>query len=160
VSPDNFTIQPGEQRNIAIWCTAEGLNDGQYTGVLRIASNDPDTPVYDVPLVFDVLVVDVAEEPDPELPTEFALQQNFPNPFNPQTEIGFTLPRTTYVVLRIYNVLGEEIRTLVNGSYAVGQHNVIWDGKDNNGHPVSSGVYLYQLQAGKFIGSRKMSLLR
>ncbi len=93
-------------------------------------------------------------------PSEFALMSNYPNPFNPATEIRFQVPEASHVVVRIINTLGQEIRILADGQYETGYHNVRWDGKDNNGNVVSSGIYLYQLQAGSFSQIRKMTLLR
>ena len=100
------------------------------------------------------------ETEDPILPDAFVLSQNFPNPFNPATEIRFQLPEANLVVLTIYNALGQEIRKLVNREYQAGFHGVSWNGKNSNGNPVSSGVYLYKLQAGSFTQIKKMSLIR
>lgn len=100
------------------------------------------------------------ETEDPIIPDEFIVHQNFPNPFNPETEIRFALTRDHHVVINIYNTLGQQIGTLINTQYAAGFHSVHWDGKDRNGRPVSSGVYLYQIQAGAFSQVKKMSLIR
>jgi hypothetical protein len=94
------------------------------------------------------------------IPEGFALLQNYPNPLNPETEIGFQLPEANHIVVKIFNILGEEIRTLVDQPYEPGSHRVRWDGRDERGNPVASGIYLYQLQAGDFSQVRKMSLLR
>lgn len=94
------------------------------------------------------------------VPSAFVVHQNYPNPFNPETEIRFALPEAGSVVLKIFNTLGEEIRTLVDARFEAGYHRVRWDGKDNKGRPLASGVYLYQLRAGEFAQVRKMSLLR
>ena len=93
-------------------------------------------------------------------PEVFTLFQNYPNPFNPETEIRFQLPEASHVVLRIFNALGQEIRTLVDSPYVVGSHSIRWAGKDNRGNLVATGIYLYQLQAGSFSQNRKMTLLR
>ncbi len=93
-------------------------------------------------------------------PAGYALSQNFPNPFNPETEILFQLPSASHVVVRIFNSLGQEIRTLADAQYEVGDHVIRWDGKDNNGNTVSSGLYFYRMQAGEFSQMKKMSLLR
>ena len=105
---------------------------------------------------------------DPEsLPKEFALRQNFPNPFNPQTKIRFDLPKEAHVILKICNILGEDIRTLVNRDMEMGFHSVIWDGKDEAGKDLPSGIYIYQLQAksgegegNSFVAVKKLTLLR
>lgn len=94
------------------------------------------------------------------LPSELKLNQNYPNPFNPETEISFQLPEANHVVIKIYNVRGEEIRTLTDGQYQVGGHQIRWDGKDNNGNLVPSGVYLYQLKSGSTTQIKKMTLIR
>ncbi len=90
----------------------------------------------------------------------FELHPNYPNPFNPETTIRFQIPEAGRVVVRIFNSLGQEIRTLLDSAYEAGYHTARWDSKDNNGYPVSSGVYFYQLQASTFFQVRKMSLLR
>jgi len=95
-----------------------------------------------------------------EIPSNFELFQNLPNPFNPETLIRFQLPQTRHVVLKIFNTLGQEIRTLADVPYEAGYHSIKWDGKDNNGTPASSGIYFYQLQAGTFSQVKKMSLLK
>jgi flagellar hook assembly protein FlgD len=95
-----------------------------------------------------------------EAPANFALAQNYPNPFNPETEISFQLPQANHVVIKIFNMLGGEIVTLTDRQFEAGYHRVRWNGKDNNGNPLASGVYLYQLRAGGFSQVRKMSLLR
>ncbi len=99
-------------------------------------------------------------EDNAAIPTEFALTQNYPNPFNPETKIHFALTRDSHVVINIYNTLGQQIGTLIDTRYTAGFHSVRWDGKDRNGRPVSSGVYLYQIQAGEFSQVKKMSLIR
>lgn len=88
------------------------------------------------------------------------LLPNYPNPFNPETEIRFQLRETSYVVVKIFNIIGEEIRTLMDEPREAGYHHVRWDGKDKNGKAVASGIYLYQLRAGSFSQVKKMNLLR
>ena len=94
-------------------------------------------------------------------PTEFALLQNFPNPFNPETTIGYELAESADVTLQIYNVVGQVVRTLIaSESQSVGRYQVRWDGMDDRGMPVSSGIYFYQISAGKFQDVRKLMLLK
>jgi 5'-nucleotidase len=99
-------------------------------------------------------------EPTDELPQEFALSQNYPNPFNPQTEISYSLPYDTNVRLAIYDILGQEVRILIDGYQSAGENTVVWDGRNQNGQAVSSGIYFYKLQAGDFVDTKKMSLVR
>jgi hypothetical protein len=91
----------------------------------------------------------------PNMPTSFALNQNYPNPFNPTTQIAFDLANATHVELTIYNVLGQEVKTLVNRDMEAGSHSVEWDASN-----VSSGVYFYRIQAGDFNQTKKMMLLK
>lgn len=94
-------------------------------------------------------------------PTEFALLQNFPNPFNPDTTIGYELAESADVTLQIYNVVGQVVRTLIAAeSQSIGRYQVRWDGMDDRGMPVSSGIYFYQISAGKFQDVRKLMLLK
>ncbi len=94
-------------------------------------------------------------------PTEFALHQNYPNPFNPQTNIPYDLAEGGDVVLRIYNLLGQEVRTLVRERQAPGRYTVQWSGTDDRGVSVSSGIYFYQVSvAGKFQDAKRLMLLK
>ena len=93
-------------------------------------------------------------------PSEFFLDQNVPNPFNPSTVISFSLPIPTSVRLSIYDLLGQNIRTLLDGVQSEGGYSVLWDGKDSLGQDVASGIYLYRLEASDFVQTRKMLLLR
>ena len=86
---------------------------------------------------------------------------NYPNPFNPTTTISFSVPQmSSFVTLEIYNVKGQKVKTLVNETKSAGEHSVVWDGRDSNNKPVSSGIYFYNLKAGRFEKSRKMLLLK
>ncbi len=94
------------------------------------------------------------------LPSTFELQQNFPNPFNPETVISYSLSRPSPVTLSIYNLLGQEITTLANETQAAGTHSIVWNGRDRDGRPVASGVYFYRLRAGDVEQTKKMILLK
>jgi plastocyanin len=91
---------------------------------------------------------------------KFRLSQNYPNPFNPTTTIRYQLPERTEVSLKIFDITGHEVRTLVRERVVAGEHSVTWNGTNNQGNPVSSGVYLYQLKAGNRTESRRMLLLK
>jgi hypothetical protein len=95
-----------------------------------------------------------------QVPVGFTLEQNYPNPFNPATTIRYQLPKASRVILKIYNIFGHEVRTLVNERQSAGVNSVVWDGRDQSGKEVSSGIYIYRLQAGESIQSRKMSFVR
>ena len=94
------------------------------------------------------------------LPAEFTLGQNYPNPFNPSTTIGFTLPTAAVVRLEVFNMLGQRVVTLINEERVAGEYQEIWDGRDEHGETVGSGVYLYRLVTPDFENSRKMILLK
>ncbi len=90
----------------------------------------------------------------------YGLGQNYPNPFNPWTTISYQLPERVFVSLKVYNVLGELVRTLQEGKRPAGRHTVQWDGEDNSGRFVASGVYFYRITAGNFSKTGKMLLIR
>jgi len=97
---------------------------------------------------------------DSAIPAEFALLPNVPNPFNPTTEIAFDLPNECRVELSIYNALGSSVRTLVDETLPGGHHTVVWDGRDNAGKPMPTGIYFYRLTSDEFTSTRKMLLLK
>ena len=90
-----------------------------------------------------------------QIPRVFALQQNYPNPFNPSTNIRYSIPQSSNVVIKVFDILGNEIETLVNEEKPVGSYEV-----DFNASELSSGIYFYKLQAGEFIQTKKMIILK
>ncbi|MBN2009987.1 T9SS type A sorting domain-containing protein [candidate division KSB1 bacterium] len=107
----------------------------------------------------NVLITGVEDE-NKTTPNNIKLNQNYPNPFNPTTTITYELPFTTNVVLTIYDVLGHEVRTLVNTHQLSGRQSVTWDGRNGHGTKVSSGVFIYRLQTENRIQTRKMILMK
>jgi len=95
-----------------------------------------------------------------DLPDGYELAQNYPNPFNPTTTISYSIAEATLVTLEIFNVQGQKVRTLVDQFQSIGTHAVEWDAMTDEGHKVSSGIYLYRLSAGDVISSKKMNLLK
>ena len=91
---------------------------------------------------------------------KFALHQNYPNPFNPITTLRYDLPENSLVNIIIYDLLGRQVKTLVNQTQNAGFKSIIWNATNNYGKPVSAGVYLYQIQAGEFVQTKKMVLLK
>jgi len=110
-------------------------------------------------IIRDMPITSIDQETS-QIPEQFSLSQNYPNPFNPMTKIRFTLPQTEDVLLIIYDLLGRRIKTLVNNRLQAGQHMVEWDGKDDTGNQVSSGLYFYQIQCADYTKVRKMLLVR
>jgi hypothetical protein len=94
------------------------------------------------------------------IPMQYALYQNFPNPFNPVTEIQFDIPDISTVELVVYNLMGQEVRRLVNGEIQAGYHRIVWNGLNAQGEPVSTGVYIYSLTSPSFHSTKKMVLLK
>jgi hypothetical protein len=95
-----------------------------------------------------------------EVPFADMLEQNYPNPFNPQTKIGYILGKRQRMELTVYDILGRRVRVLVRGEREAGQYVVSWDGRDEAGHAVASGVYFYRMEAGAYRSTRQMLLLR
>ena len=102
----------------------------------------------------------VSNEEEPNLPTQFALYENYPNPFNPVTTIRFDVPEVSDVNITVYNVLGKQVNSIDLNTMSPGQHHIKWRGIDNAGKPVSSGVYFYTIKAGDFFATKKMMLLK
>ena len=94
------------------------------------------------------------------IPKVFALNQNFPNPFNPSTTIRYQLPQATHVSINVYNLLGQMMTTLVDEDQKAGYKAVVWDGTNSSGHSVSSGLYIYRMKAGEFIDVKRMIFLK
>ena len=95
------------------------------------------------------------------IPDYFALHQNYPNPFNPSTQISFDVPQgAEHIMLNVYNILGQNVSTLVNGVMNPGQYTMEWNATDEVGNPVASGIYFYELRSASFTARKKMLLIR
>jgi len=127
------------------------------TAYVVVLTNDPGAPIINVEVQRDV---NVGIGDVNTLPTTYAVSQNYPNPFNPSTTIKYQLPQTSDVQLQIFNVLGQKVRTLVNSKVEAGYHEAIWDGRNDLGHQVASGIYIYKFQAGNFQKTLKLMLLK
>ncbi len=159
VSPLTGTVVPGDSMMVKAVVNSTGLSGGTYLARLTIISNDPVTPTHFAKVTLNVGSIDV--DPDAVAgPKSYALHQNYPNPFNPTTTIKYDLKDAGKVTLKVYNILGQEVRTLVNKNETAGFKSVVWDGKDNAGRMVSSGLYIYRIEAGKFVKSHKMMFLK
>ena len=107
----------------------------------------------------DFEIVNAASK-ESQLPGQYILSQNHPNPFNPTTQISFSLPEVSDVILDIYNITGQKVAALVNGTLEAGEHSIEWDSRDQSGRPVASGIYLYRITAGDFTDTKKMILMK
>lgn len=108
----------------------------------------------------EIQALEGTKKKESEIPDTYTLQQNYPNPFNPVTTIQFQIPQAGIVSLKIYNILGQEVRTLINSHIPEGYHKVLWDGKDARGVPAASGIYIYRIHAGSFIAAKKMIVMK
>lgn len=165
----SFTIQPGGTR--AIEMGFDGLADvpADHDVILtdkegRARQNLRLEPVYRFIAVedrhFELTITPKVTGQTALLPTHYELYQNMPNPFNPQTLIKYDLPEAASVRLDVFNILGQRVTTLVNRYEAAGPKSVLWDGTDQSGSKVSSGIYLYKISAGDYTATKKMIYLK
>jgi hypothetical protein len=161
LEPTAGTISAGDSLLVQFKIDGTQLQPGQYQVMLVFDSNDPVQPKLMLPVHLTVNPkTGVATSPAPvELPQDFGLNQNYPNPFNPQTTIQIDLPRPCMVTLKIYNLNGAEVRTLLQGYLPGGSHQVAWNGVDHRGTRVGSGIYWIKLPADNYSQTRKMLLL-
>jgi hypothetical protein len=137
------------------------LNGWTGTGRFYISATDPDSAkAWDTIVVTILPETGVGDEPSGRMPTEFMLNQNWPNPFNPTTSIEFGIPQATHVVVAVYNVLGARVAILVDQTLPAGYHAAVWDGTLTNGSPAASGIYFYRIETDQFVSVRKMVLLK
>jgi len=157
VEPTSFTVEPGSYQAVDVTFTPQSA--GVFQESIRIVSNDPSNDTLLVNVSGTAVLTTSAASGD-GLPVEYAVSPNYPNPFNPSTTIKFQLPQAGHVDLVIYSVLGDEVIRLVSDQIEAGYHEVVWDGKNSSGVPVTSGVYLYRFSAGDYLIVRKMLLLK
>ncbi len=100
------------------------------------------------------------EGPIEILPSTYSIEQNYPNPFNPETIISYSLPKQSRVQIKIYDITGKEIRTLIDEERTAGKYNILWDSRNDSGERVSSGIYIYKIIANDFVKSKKMVLTK
>ncbi|MFQ5629732.1 MAG: LamG-like jellyroll fold domain-containing protein, partial [bacterium] len=139
--------------------TANG-NHGFLGAIDAVDSADPSWSLSNAPLIDSITVAVQPDPSTPEIPLAFELYPNCPNPFNPETSIQYSVSSAQFVSLKVYDLIGQEIATLVNRHVAAGNYEVQWDGRDWLGRKMASGVYLYRLRAGEFVQSRKMLLAK
>jgi hypothetical protein len=129
-------------------------------GLLGAPLPDGDEIELDDVVVREVTSADAIDQPFIVAPARFTLASNYPNPFNPETTIEFSLDKANDVTLNVYSITGQLVRTLINQSMAVGDHLVKFNGRDDLGQILSSGVYFYQLQSGDQVATNKMILMK
>lgn len=163
VNIGRITMAPGERTAVDMLFAPQ--TTGPVSGSLRIASNDPDSPAVVSLQGRGVMATTVAPH-ESQAPENFTLAQNYPNPFNGETRIAYSLKQTAQVDLAIYNLTGQRLRRLRQGIQESGAYTITWDGRNESGMPVASGIYVCRLQvrpaaAGPAVAvSRKMILLQ
>lgn len=151
----HFRLAPGVS---SVTVTPTELTNPDHT--LSYYYNDYSSGQPEVKMITPEIQVGKVESDVKALPKSYALVQNSPNPFNPSTKISFALPQGGDVKLSVFNVLGQEVRELLNQPLEAGVHDVIWDGKDHAGSQVASGIYFYRIKASSFTDTKKMLLLK
>jgi hypothetical protein len=127
-------------------------------GLFTATSDEDITPVV-VPGYIRYGAVSVDDD-NSALPTDYAVRQNYPNPFNPETNFEYQLPKAGHVSIEIYNILGQNVRNLLSADQEAGVYTAHWNGMNNNGARVPSGIYFYRVTAGEFSAVKKMIMLK
>jgi carboxypeptidase T len=157
-SPALGTISPLQSSPLTITLKSAGLvADTTYSVTLLILSNDPVNNTRTFPISLRVRAVTAIGPDERRVPTEFALHQNYPNPFNPQTTVSFDVPHEAVVTLKMFNLIGQEIATLVDGRMQPGTYTTVVSA-DQLG--LSSGMYFYRLSSDRFVATKKMILVK
>lgn len=129
--------------------------------LVNIAKRDTFVVRADAIVLYETsIITSIGYEVMAAIPTEYSLSQNYPNPFNPTTKIEFALPAAVNVQLKIYDILGREVRSLINDQYNPGAYSIQWDGRNNLGTQVATGMYIYHIRAGQFSQTKKMMLMK
>ncbi|MCL2063849.1 MAG: leucine-rich repeat protein [Candidatus Cloacimonetes bacterium] len=149
-----WTIEANETRSFTVSFTPSEP-DGPKMANLNITHNASDSPHTTTTLIGDSVVSD-----SDVVIVVTALHGNYPNPFNPETAIRFSLSNSGHVRMDIFNIRGSLVRTLVDNEMNQGSHTVVWNGKDNNGQQVSSGIYFYQMRIGDYLSIKRMVLMK
>lgn len=152
-------LSPGDQATIKLQINSNAAPVGEYKINLVFQSNDPEQPLLTLPLQINITEDVIAAGNENEVPESIVLHQNYPNPFNPFTTIMFELPEQSQVRMVVYNTLGQVVKTLVDEELAAGDYRVTWEGNNDIGQGLPSGIYFYELKAKDFSKIKKMVLL-
>ncbi|MBN2828779.1 MAG: T9SS type A sorting domain-containing protein [Candidatus Cloacimonetes bacterium] len=151
----NFTIEGGESLIFLVKHTA--VEDENLEEVITVNSNDTFYPSHSITLHVEAAT---GNEENYNLPIVTALNGNYPNPFNPETTIAFSLKEAGNVKIEIYNIKGQRINTLVNEVRNAGNHSIVWKGTDSDNRNVASGVYFYRMESQEYTNTKKMLLMK
>ncbi|MEZ5357731.1 MAG: FlgD immunoglobulin-like domain containing protein [Candidatus Zixiibacteriota bacterium] len=142
------------------FCIQQTSDSGYIVAGKSTSTANDDNDMYVVKLEKDPAMITAADDENQGTLPQFALNQNHPNPFNPETEITFSLTKKSNIRLVVYNLLGEEVATLVDAELGAGEHRVVWDGMTKAGRRAATGVYCYRIEANGIAESKKMLLLK
>ncbi|HOQ80236.1 MAG TPA: C25 family cysteine peptidase, partial [Candidatus Cloacimonadota bacterium] len=149
-----FSVSPDGYMEIPV--TFAPTEEGDFTGELTITTNDPAHYSFNIALSG----TSIPSSNDIVIPLVTKLENNYPNPFNPETNIAFSLSEKGAVNIDIYNIKGQLVKHLVNEIMPAGRHSIMWNGRDDNNKSVSSGVYFYRMQSKSYAGTKKMLLMK
>jgi len=152
-SDSDLMVEAGEEVEITIEFAPEAA--GNHEATLSFNTNDSDNEEVEM-----ILVGTATKTVDINMPTSFELNQNYPNPFNPSTTVKYQVPENAKVSMIVYNMTGQKVATLTNEFQAAGYHNVIWNGTNDFGQAVASGVYFLRMQAGSYAKTISMTFTK
>ena len=140
--------------------TSHGDTSGSWMWVVEVTDGVDTTGSEPGYMMVDWDISEMLAIDDASLPEAFALHNNYPNPFNPVTNISFDIPEVAEVTLEIYNVMGQKVRTLAQGQHEPGRYKIQWNATNDYGQALSSGMYIYRIQAGDFVSVKKLVLIK
>jgi len=163
--------------SVSIWAFADGeapadtagyifttdnvaIGAGAPTFIIAAVTDDDSSSVHIDEIWYNETPTAMGISDDVPIASSYKLGQNYPNPFNPTTHIRFNIPETGLVNITIYDMLGRQVKTLINNTQDAGYRSIIWDATNDYGKSVSAGIYLYQIQAGEYMQTKKMVLLK
>jgi hypothetical protein len=158
LQPSSGTIASGGTQEVTVNVSAKWLKKGNYSSAVSFVSNDPHDITKVIPLTVNIGPSTSVEE-ETVIPKVFALYQNYPNPFNPSTTIKYDIPKAGHVSLEVYNILGQQVLTLMDEMQQAGSYSVLWDGRTRNG-ATATGVYFLRIRAGDYAKTIKTLMLK
>jgi hypothetical protein len=174
IGVDNLQVIQGDETNWLSWERLSGeIISGDTMSMSLSMMPQQDQNEYETATLYlegmtmsQAIDIDMITDPEnagvdhDALPNKYALYQNYPNPFNPVTTLRYNLPKDQMVNIAIYDMMGRTVRTLINRQETAGYKSIQWDAANDAGVSVSAGLYLYRIQAGDFVQTRKMVLLK
>jgi hypothetical protein len=160
VEPAGGLIVSNDYMDLNLTVRTNNFPLGEFYAAVQIESNDPDEHLVVVPIHLSVGVTGLESVDLHNLPTTIQLSPNYPNPFNPSTTIEYAIPAEMNVELVVYNMLGQKLKVLHSGTQKAGYHRLQWDGTNEYGSSMASGIYIYRLKTEEKVLIRKMILMK